>query len=434
MKHFYREILPGINLRVVQTDRFKTACFSASFLMPLNVSDAAKNALIPQVLRRGTRTLPDMMRISAALNEQYGARIEPRVRKYGNIQTTGLICDMVAPECVPDGAALLADTLTLALEMLLDPATVGDSFVPEYVTSERENLIDLRRSEINDKLGFAYRSAVGALYHDSGFGAHEFGECDALEAIDARGLYLHYRERMLRAPLELFFCGNASFEQVEAALRPSLVRLGREEEGGATPLGKPNQPQAQELCVHYDVNQANLLLGLYPPVRAGSVEQPAMHVLSTVLGGGTASKLFLHVREEKSLCYYTGAKYDKYLQTVFLYSGVDPARVEEARGEMLRQLMACQDGDVTETELTVAKRNILDDLKTVADSALGLESYWLGESVMGLSRELALRMERIRAVTVDDVVRAARGMINCMTFVLTGEEEQYVRKSLPENS
>ena len=53
---------------------------------------------------------------------------------------------------------------------------------------------------------------------------------------------------------------------------------------------------------------------------------------------------------------------------------------------------------------------------------------------MGLSRELALRMERIRAVTVDDVVRAARGMINCMTFVLTGEEEQYVRKSLPENS
>lgn len=433
MKSIYREILPGMNLRVVQTDRFKTACFSANFLVPLTVSDAAKNALIPQVLRRGTRRLPDMTRISAALDLLYGARVEPRVRKFGNIQSTGVICDLVTPDCVPDGEDLLTDTLALALEILLDPVTVNDGFVPEYVESERENLCDMRRSEINEKLSFAYRSAVGALYHDSGFGTHEFGEIEALEMIDAKDLYAHYRKNLLRAPLELFFCGNASFEEVEAAILPVLSKMPREYDN-FTPLGRPKQPGSQEICVHYDVNQANLLIGLYTPTRAGSVEQPAAHMLATVLGGGTASKLFLHVREEKSLCYYTGAKYDKYLQTVFLYSGVDPARVEEARGEMLRQLMACQDGKITDAELTIAKRSIIDDFKTTADTAVGLESYWLGESVMGLSREIDFRMERIRAVTVDDVIASARELINCMTYVLTGKEEQHGRKSLPENS
>ena len=433
MKSMYREILPGINLRVVQTDRFKTACFSANFLVPLRASDAAKNALIPQVLRRGTRRLPDMTRISEALDLFYGAQIEPYVRKFGDVQTTGLICAFVTPDCVSDGESLLKDTLSLALEILLDPVTAGDGFLSEYVESEKEKLCDMRRGERNDKLSFAYRSAIRAFYPDSGFGEHEFGEIEALQALDAKSLYAHYRENLLREPLELFFCGNASYEEVEAVVLPILSRIPREYDRYST-VGTPKMPQCQEISTHCDVNQANLLIGLYTPIRAGSVEQPAMHVLATVLGGGTASKLFTHVREEKSLCYYTGAKYDKYLQTVFLYSGIDPARIEEARGEMLRQLMACQNGEITDAELTIAKRGIIDGLKTAGDSAVGLESYWLGESVMGLSREMDIRMERIRAVRIDEVVAAACALQNCMTYVLTGKEEQHARKSLPENS
>ena len=432
MQSIYREILPGINLRVVQTDRFKTACFSASFLMPLNRADAAKNALIPQVLRRGSRKYPDMTRLTSALDLLYGARVEPEVRKFGDIQLSGIICDLITPDCVPDGENLLSETLNLALEVLLDPCVTGESFVKEYVEGEKENLIDFLNGEINEKLSYAYRDAISSFYNESGFGVHELGEAHDVEAIDAKALYAHYRSILKHAPLEIFFCGNASFEEVEASILPILKKLARRYDS-FTPLGKPKCPTAREICVHFDVNQANLLIGLYTPVRAGSTDQPAMHVLSAILGGGTASKLFTHVREEKSLCYYTGAKYDKYLQTMFMYSGVDPKRVEEARGEMLKQLMACQDGDICENELEIAKRYIIDTFKTIGDSAVSLESYWIGESVMGLSREIDFRISRIRAVTIDDVISAAKNLENCMTYVLTSKEEPYARKSLPQN-
>lgn len=432
MLNTYREILPGIALRVVQTDKFKTACFSASFVTKLSRVDAAKSALIPQVLRRGTREYPDMTRLSAALDALYGARIDPEVRKFGDIQLTGIICDLLTPDCVPNGSEMLEEALSLALSVLLDPCLTGESFVKEYVESEKENLIDYLNGEINDKLSYAYRETISEFYKDSGFGVNEFGEASDVEAISAKELYVHYRHILKHAPLELFFCGNASFEEVEAYIKPQLIKLNRRYDNFVT-LGKPKQPDARELCVHFDVNQANLLVGLYTPTRAGSTEQPAMHVLSVILGGGTASKLFTHVREEKSLCYFVGAKYDKYLQAMFMYSGVDVKRVEEARGEMLKQLIACQDGDITEQELNIAKRYIIAQLKTMEDSALGLETYWIGESVMGLSREIEFRIARIKAVTLENVQKAAVELVNCMTYVLTGKEELYARKALPEN-
>ena len=49
------ELLPGVFLRAVQTDKFKTGCLSVSFLRPLCREEAAKNALLPSVLLRGTK-------------------------------------------------------------------------------------------------------------------------------------------------------------------------------------------------------------------------------------------------------------------------------------------------------------------------------------------------------------------------------------------
>ena len=263
----YREILPGINLRVVQTKRFKTACFSASFLTKINHCDAAMNALYPQVLRRGTRLNPDMMQLSSALDLLYGARVEPEVRKFGDVQLSGVVCDLVTPRGVSEN--ILEKTLSLALEILLDPLVVNESFNEEYVESEKENLIDYLNGEINEKLSFAYKNAIGSFYKDSGFGVYEYGEVSDVALITPKALYKHYKNILATAPLEIFFCGDASFEQVEESILPCLKKLARKETS-FTQLGKPKAPEKNDICVRYDVNQANLLIGFYAGIKPAS--------------------------------------------------------------------------------------------------------------------------------------------------------------------
>lgn len=88
-----KELLPGVFLTSIQDGRFKTACFSLSFLRPLRAGEAAMNALLPSVLLRGSEKTPSIRAIADRLDELHGASIGALVRKKGEIQLTGLFAD-----------------------------------------------------------------------------------------------------------------------------------------------------------------------------------------------------------------------------------------------------------------------------------------------------------------------------------------------------
>ena len=72
------ELLPDVYLTAVQTSRFKTACFSLSFLRPLRQEEAGMNALLPSVLLRGSESAPSGWTRSAA--RPSGRSCEKRAR------------------------------------------------------------------------------------------------------------------------------------------------------------------------------------------------------------------------------------------------------------------------------------------------------------------------------------------------------------------
>ena len=84
------ELLPDVYLTAVQTSRFKTACFSLSFLRPLRQEEAGMNALLPSVLLRGSESAPSIRAIADRLDALCGASVGSLVRKKGEIQLTGL--------------------------------------------------------------------------------------------------------------------------------------------------------------------------------------------------------------------------------------------------------------------------------------------------------------------------------------------------------
>ena len=88
------EIMPGVWLSHLQTDKFKSACLSLNLLSQLSRETASMNALIPFVLRRGATGYEDMEKISARLDELYGTAIEPVVRRIGEIQCVGFFASI----------------------------------------------------------------------------------------------------------------------------------------------------------------------------------------------------------------------------------------------------------------------------------------------------------------------------------------------------
>ena len=141
-----QELWPGVWLRTIHTHKFKSSYMSVTLLTELKQETASEYALIPYVLRRGTKNHPNLEAISAALDELYGGAIEPVVRKKGETQCIGFVGSFLDDAYTLNGESILEQAMGLLGELLLEPCQQDGGFLTSYFEGEKRNLIDKIRS------------------------------------------------------------------------------------------------------------------------------------------------------------------------------------------------------------------------------------------------------------------------------------------------
>lgn len=420
------EIMPGVWLNHMQTGIFKTACMSITLLTQLTRETASVNALIPYVLRRGTSRSGSMEELSKRMDELYGSRVEPVVRRIGEIQCIGFYSSFPEDKYLPKGADVLKDNSQLMGEMLLSPATRGGLLLPEYVDSEKEKLLERIRSRVNDKRGYSVQRCIEEMCCCEDFAVSRFGSEDEAEDINYKKLTRQYRALLQSCPVEIFYCGKESVKKVGSALKDAFITMPR----GSIDydIGTDVRMNALEAQPRYveevlDVTQAKLVIGF----RLGEcMEEPniaALHVFNCLYGGGTTSKLFTNVRERLSLCYYASSVIDIRKGLLLVASGIDFDAFEPARNEILAQLDAIKRGEITDDEFNSAKSCVASDLRATMDSQGELEGFYLANALDGLEYGPLELAELVEDVTREDIIGIADSIECDLVYFLAGSGE-----------
>src|SRR5919108_4901336 len=114
-----------------------------------------------------------------------------------------------------------------------------------------------------------------------------------------------------------------------------------------------------------------------PGLSAAHPDRYVLDVLNAVLGEGMSSRLFLEIREKRSLCYDVHSYVNHYLDTgsTVVNAGVDPSKLDEALRATIDELLKMVDR-VPEKELVKAKEFIkgrlqlrLEDTRAVASAS-----------------------------------------------------------------
>lgn len=420
------QLFPGVWLRTVHTDKFKSAYLSLTLLAPLEEESASLNALLPRVLRRGTQTHPDMESMSAALDELYGGAIEPVVRKKGETQCVGFLASFLDDAYALDGEDILSGAAALLGELLLHPLTRNGVFDPDYVEGEKANLIDELRGQINDKRIYATRRLTQIMCRGEGFGVDKLGDEGRAAAITPESLWAQYEKLLRQVQIEVYYCGSAAPERVERALSQALAALpvNGEREEPACEVRIHAEPEPRVVEEAMDVSQGKLAMGW----RTGGItvweeDCPALAVCSAVFGGTSMSKLFMNVRERLSLCYYASSVLEKQKGLMIVSSGIEFKNYETAKSEILTQLEDVKAGKIGDDELEGARRILINSHLSMEDDQARLEEFWLGQAVAGTERtpkELAARLE---TVTREQVAAAARKLELDTVYFLKGKEQ-----------
>ena len=419
MKATRIQLAEGIYLTYLPARKFKTSLLSAQFVTPLRQETASALALLPAVLRRGTVRYPDLGALSAQLDRLYGASVEYTIRKKGENQCVGFVASFIDDSFAPGGEKLLEPAAELVGELICDPVTERGRFVSAYFESEKTNLVDAIRSQINDKRDYAAARLLQEMCAGEPYGVGRLGDEKSAEKLQMKKLYALYGELISTARLELIYIGSAGLDRVRQALDAAFSTLPRDgvrDIAAAAP--HPARAEVRTVTEELDVTQGKLGMGF----ACASADHTALLLGNTLFGGSSNSKLFLNVREKMSLCYYASSAYHRQKGLITVSSGIEFADYQRAYDEILRQLEAVRKGELEDWELGGARSTLLNAYASMGDSQGKLENFYLGQAATGQTESPEDLAEALRTVTAERVFQAMDTVTLDTVYFLKGKE------------
>lgn len=409
----------GADLLCIRTDRFKGEHFSLRLVLPLEKSTVQQNSLLTSVLGCGTVGYPTKLLLNRRLDELYSTGISARNQRLGDMQTIGFSCDLLGARYTNGKAGILPDVLDMLAELCYRPLLSDGAFCADYLENEKENLRDGIRAAINNPRSYAMSKCRKMLCAGEPFALSLIGEEETLGAITPQVLTERYRAAFEASTPSFFYVGATPPEEVARMVSHSFpsfdgykhsYRATVRKWEGESVSGVEEMP----LC------QGKLSIGFRTDVCLGHPLAPATVLLNEIFGATPASKLFLNVREKRSLCYHCSSTLDLYKGVMFANAGMTPENRAITEEAMLAEFAAIADGDITDTEFEAAHRSLAHAYRQVYDNPAALASFYAGRAVIGNSDSVEMFRQAVSRVTKEQVVEAAAHMTKGATFFLKG--------------
>ena len=413
------QLLEGVTLRCVRDTRFKQAAMSIQFVRPMLREEAALNALLPAVLLRGSHDYPDIRAITNRLDELYGASVGNIVRRIGDYQTTGFFCGFMEDRFALEGEKILEPMMDLTRELLRRPLLECGTFRRDFVDGEKKNLIAVIDAERNDKRAYAGGQMIRLMCREDSFSIPRLGDRESVAAITPQALFDHYHRILEESPVEIFYVGSAEAETVADAVRPLFGGLERRVLTlPAQTAYHPVDPVEREETM--DVAQGKLCMGFTTPVTLRDEAFVTMQLLNLIFGAGMTSKLFMHIREKLSLCYDIGSGYHGAKGILSVSAGIECTEKDRVIREILGQLEACRNGEISEAELEAAKQAMYSSIRSIHDSPGGIEGFYATAALSGMCLTPQEYREAVEAATAAQIAEAARQVQLHTVYFLKG--------------
>ena len=406
------------------SEKFKTKTINVFFCDRLNKETVSYNALIANVLKRGTKNLKTVKDITIKCQELYSAALASDVDKKGEIQVISFAVSFIDEKYIKEKPSIFKDSADLLFDIITNPLSDGKSFNKEYVEQEKVNLCDLIESKINDKAYYAMSRCIEEMCENEAYGLDELGDIKTISEIDENSLYEYYRNIFLKKlQVRVFVTGDVSKEDMDYTekLFGNIGGADAEKINCAGELFEAGN-EIRTITEKMDVLQGKLCMGFRTMTGISSPDYYDLTICNMILGGGVKSKLFQNVREKESLAYYAYSRLDKFKGIMVISAGIEANNREKAEKLILEQIDSVKNGDISDSEFEAAVNSYIGAVNQMNDGQRTLADFFLGQSLCGVEDTLEDIKTKVKRVTRESVAKAAE-KIKPDTFYFLAPEE-----------
>ena len=335
---------------------------------------------------------------------------------------------------------LASDRIDLALRLEADRMRhlqlTEEAFQSENLVVQEERRT---RTDANPKRQFmeklrkiAYRNQQGQLHP---YGRPVIGlmkDVQQLTLADLQAWYQHYyapNNAILVIVGDIDFAEVRKLVQQHFAALPALPELFQDSDGKRPPLPE-FQPQAEPVQARFEVQDDRVSLpiwyGGYPVPSLATVGKEdiyALDVLSTILGGGSSSRLYQKLVKKEGLAVSASSGYGGYGRGWELFSLSATPKLEQHKPDktktaalfkqieqaMLHEVARMASEPVSKRELQRAKNSMIASHVYAQSSTHTIASYigMLSVNEMDWLNIIASYPDKIKAITTTDIQRVA---------------------------
>ncbi len=412
----------GYNLHLLPSTKYKTINIVAKFRAPLMRDAITKRALLPYILKQGTRNYPDSTSIQAKLDDLYGASLSIDGAKKGNNHIISVRMELANQKFIPGESSNLDEALALLTEVMFKPNTEGNAFNGEIFRRETETLKQKMSAIMDDKMSYANMRLIDEMCKDEDYALHIHGYPEDLPTITPENLYAYYRKLVQEDDLDIYVLGDFDKETMKRKIGETIKRDSREPVHNTLSGDKISyrKTEPKEVIEKQAVQQAKLHIGFRTHCTFQDDGYFALQVFNGIFGGFPSSKLFINVREKHSLAYYAASRFESHKGLLLVFSGIAPDDYTKAKEIIELQMTAMKKGDFTENDLEETKELIVNQLLTAMDHPQGIIELLYQQVLGGKKITPDQLIQGIKQVTKEEVVQIAGNIEEDTVYLLTG--------------
>ncbi|MBI4311827.1 MAG: insulinase family protein [Chloroflexi bacterium] len=353
--------------------------------------EAGVSHFLEHMLFKGTTRRPSGADISGAI-EQIGGMMNAGTDR----ETTSFWCKVASPH------------FGRALDVLMD--IIRNPLMSQEDVDKERGVIQEELNMTNDYPSYRVDLLTDEmLWPDQPMGRDVGGTRETVDGITRQMILDWFQRHYVASNMVVSVAGNVSHGEVVE----TVATLAGDMPSGSLPVYRiaahDNGQHPRVRLESRKTEQAHLSLCL-PGLATRHPDRYALDLMNGVLGDGMSSRLFVEMRETRGLAYEVHSSLTHFRDTgsIVVYCGVEPKKAKEAVETVLGELQRIKDG-VPDEELSKAKEFAkgrlllrMEDTRAVAGWA-GAQEILYGE-VLSVDEVV----ERVEAISTEDVLRAAR--------------------------
>jgi len=282
----------------------------------------------------------------------------------------------------------------------------------ESLNRERQVVLEERSLRIEDTpMGRAYEALLALLWQALPYRTPVIGWRSDVEKATVEVCREFFATYYAPNNIVVAIAGDFDTADALARLERTIGRLPAAEVIPRNPTEEPEQRGERRATVHFDLRGPVLAAAWHAPAT-GHADGEALDVLSQILSDGRSSRLYRSLVHDAEIALSASGGYWEMNDTgAFLaIAGVRPGEsIDRVEQLFFAEIERVRREPVHAAELDKAKRQLEVSLVNGLATSHALAARIGGDiATFGRIRPLGERLERIRAVTADDVRRVAR--------------------------